>query len=84
MRSTILFIEGDTYNCSSYNTTFEPTQQEMDGVWEVSFDGETCREGEGDGVWVIPLGGINLNYSYKLAFDCTNNEAEYEAMVLVI
>ena len=56
----------------------------MDGVWEVSFDGETCREGVGDGFRVRPLGGRNLNYSYKLAFDCMNNEVEYEAMILAI
>ena len=53
-------------------------------MWEVSFDGAACREGVGVGVWIRPPGGINLNCSYKLAFDCTNNEVEYEAMVLAI
>ena len=56
----------------------------MEGLWNVSFDGVACKEGEGVGVWVKPLGGNALNYSYTLAFNCTNNEAEYEAMILVI
>ena len=35
-------------------------------------------------VWVNPPGGRVLNYSYKLSFDCKNNEEEYEAMILTI
>ena len=31
-----------------------------------------------------PPRGRALNYSYKVTFDCTNNEAEYEAMMLEI
>ena len=31
-----------------------------------------------------PPGGRTLNYSYRIAFECTNNEAKYEAMVLAI
>ena len=31
-----------------------------------------------------PPWGRDLNYSYKFSLDCTNNEAEYEAMVLAI
>ena len=45
MGSTILFTEGDTDSCSSQNSAFVPTQAELEGVWEVSFDGATCREG---------------------------------------
>ena len=60
------------------------TQEELEWVWEVSFDGSTCREGEGAGVWMRHTEVRALNYYYKLAFDCTNNEAEYEAMILAI
>jgi len=31
----------------------------------------------------LPDGG-SLSYSYKLAYECTNNEAEYEALMLAI
>ena len=84
MGSTIFFTKGDTDSCSSHNAAFVPTQEELDQVWEVSFYGAACREGEGARVWVSPPGGRTLNYSYKLAFDCTNNEVDYEAMVLAI
>ena len=50
----------------------------------MKFDGAACKEGVGVGFWVKPPGGQALNYSYKLAFDCTNNEAKYEAMILAI
>ena len=33
---------------------------------------------------MTPPGGRALNYSYKLSSDSTNNEAEYEAMILAI
>ena len=65
MGSTIFFTKGDIDSCSSQNVAFVPTQEELDGLWEVSFDGATCREGVGAGVWIKPLGGITLNYSYK-------------------
>ena len=50
----------------------------------MNFDGVACKEGPRAGVWLKPLGGSALNYSYKLAFDCKNNEVEYEAMMLAI
>ena len=31
-----------------------------------------------------PPGIYTLRYSYKLDFDCTNNESKYEAMLLAI
>jgi ribonuclease HI len=42
------------------------------------------KEGAGAGVWIIPP-DANSNSklcSYKLAFDCTNNMVEYEALIL--
>jgi hypothetical protein len=51
-------------------------------MWNMSFDGAVSREGAGAGVWInLPKGTTKL-CSYKLAFDCTNNMAEYEALVL--
>ena len=46
----IFFIEGGKYNYSSQNAAFAPTQEELEGVWDVSFDGAACREGTGGGV----------------------------------
>ena len=84
MGSDIFFTEGGQDTFSSQNASFVPTQEELERVWNVIFDGEACREGLGSTVWVRPLEGRALNYSYRLSFDCTNNEAEYEAMMLAI
>ena len=84
MGSTIFFIEGEKYSFSSQNISFVPTQEELEGVWDAIFYGAACKEGVGAGVWMKPLGGRAFNYSYKFSFDCTNNEAEYEAMMLAI
>ena len=50
----------------------------------MNFDGEACKEGAGAGVWVKQPRGRAFKYSYKFSFDCTNNEVEYEAMMLSI
>jgi hypothetical protein len=51
-------------------------------MWNLSFDKVFIREGVGAGVWISPPKvGTNL-YSYKLIFDCTNNMAKYEALIL--
>jgi ribonuclease HI len=51
-------------------------------MWSMSFDGAVNREGAGAGVWINPPSLDTKLCSYKLAFDCTNNMAEYEALVL--
>jgi hypothetical protein len=51
--------------------------------WSMDFDGVVRKEGDGVGVW---LHNNKLRYSqshsYKLNFQCTNNIAEYEALML--
>ena len=54
----------------------------------MDFDGATGNDGAGIGIWVrspffvpnkVPS---NMRvFSYKLAFECSNNEAEYEALI---
>jgi ribonuclease HI len=51
-------------------------------MWNMSFDGAVSREGAGAGVWINPPNWSTKLCSYKLAFDCTNNMVEYEALVL--
>ena len=48
----------------------------------MDFDGAVGKEGSGVGVWIRPPSGEPKLLSYKLYFDCTNNVAEYEALVL--
>ena len=50
--------------------------------WNLNFDGAVHKEGVGA---CICISGPNNDYkicSYKLYFDCANNVAEYEALIL--
>ena len=53
-----------------------------DEMWNMSFDGAVGREGVGAGVWIDPPKVGTKLCSYKLDFNCTNNMAEYEALIL--
>jgi ribonuclease HI len=48
----------------------------------MSFDGASYREGARDGIWINHPKGDSKLCSYKLVFECTNNMAEYEALIL--
>ena len=84
MGYAILFTKGNEGISCFQNATFMPTQEELEGVWDVSFDGSACREGEGVGVWVRLTRVQAVTYCYNISFDCTNNEVEYKAMILAI
>lgn len=45
------------------------------------FDGSCIKEGNGDGVLFTSPNGETFKYSFKLIFECTNNIAEYEALL---
>ncbi|XP_059650277.1 uncharacterized protein LOC132296047 [Cornus florida] len=51
-------------------------------IWTLSFDGSSTSIGGGAGVVLTPEEGKARNFSYKLTFGCSNNTAEYEALVL--
>ena len=48
----------------------------------MSFDGAASKKGIGAGIWIRPPIGEPKLLSYKLEFKCTNNVAEYEALIL--
>jgi hypothetical protein len=51
--------------------------------WSMDFDGAVSKEGAGAGVWLHNhQKRYSENHSYKLNFHCTNNVAEYEALIL--
>jgi len=66
-------------NCKE--TASPPQDQEI--LWFLEFDGSVNRLGAGAGVW---LHNKHNNYAegraYRLNFKCTNNMAEYEALLL--
>lgn len=49
----------------------------------MDFNRAVSKEGAWAGVWILNSNlGISKTYSYKLNFQCTNNIAEYEALIL--
>ena len=69
-------------------TDFQHLQEEEEGFWTMDFDGAVGNDGVGIGIWVqSPFSTLNKVpsnvrvCSYKLDFDCSNNEFEYEALI---
>jgi hypothetical protein len=50
--------------------------------WKLFFDGLECREGKGVGVVLFSPRGDVFEQSVRLEYYCTNNQAEYEAILL--
>lgn len=69
-------------------TKFQHLQEEEEGLWGMEFDGAIGKDGASIGIWIwspffqperVPS---NVRVcAYKLAFDCSKNEAEYEALI---
>ena len=57
-------------------------KQKGEGLWKLYFDGSVAKIGVGVGVYIISPIKDTKSYSYKLVFECTNNVAEYEALLL--
>jgi ribonuclease HI len=51
-------------------------------LWKLFFDGSTYREGQGIGIVLISPRGAIFEQSVRLEYFCTNNQAEYEAIIL--
>jgi len=69
-------------------TPFQHLEDDEDGLWTMDFDGAVGSDGAGIGVWIRSPFSVRNKVpskvrvcSYKLAFDCSNNEAEYEALI---
>ena len=58
------------------------TQEPNDGWWRISFDGAASKKGAGEGISIKPPTREPKLLSCKLEFKCTNNIAEYEALIL--
>src|SRR3954471_3075383 len=48
--------------------------------WKLYFDGSVCREGQSVGTVLISPNVI-YETSVRLEYNCTNNQAEYEALL---
>ncbi|XP_073064109.1 uncharacterized protein [Primulina eburnea] len=50
--------------------------------WTLKFDGSSTEKASGVGVVITFPTGIKTIFSFNLDFSCTNNQAEYEALVI--
>jgi len=50
-------------------------------IWSLYFDGSKSREGVGVGCVLINPTGNKKFIAFRLYFECTNNKAEYNALM---
>ncbi|XP_075515608.1 uncharacterized protein LOC142550256 [Primulina tabacum] len=50
--------------------------------WELKFDGSSTETAAGAGIVITSPRGVKTALSFNLGFPCTNNQAEYEALVI--
>ena len=50
--------------------------------WAMFFDGAYCKDGVGASILLISPVGVTYKFYFTLNFPCTNNIAEYEALLL--
>lgn len=61
------------------------TKQKQEIIWYLEFDGSVNKLGVGAGVWIHNTQNNHAeDHAYRLNFRCTNNMAEYEALLLGI
>ena len=52
--------------------------------WILKFDGSSIENSYSMGIVIISPRGVKTTLSFNLAFECTNNQAEYIALVIVL
>ncbi|XP_015960134.1 uncharacterized protein LOC107484040 [Arachis duranensis] len=50
--------------------------------WKLYFDGSKHKDGAGVGILIISLEGFPSEFLFELKYTCSNNVAEYEALIL--
>ena len=51
-------------------------------IWRLSMDGAANGHGSGAGLILTFLGGIDVEYALRFGFQASNNQAEYEAVIV--
>ena len=51
-------------------------------IWKLSVDGASNAQGSGAGLILISPEGIDIEYALRFGFQASNNEAEYEAIIV--
>ncbi|XP_073152133.1 uncharacterized protein [Henckelia pumila] len=60
----------------------ETVQLKQEELWKIFVDGSSCQSGCGAGIVIISPWGEETKISIRLDFKASNNEAEYEALLL--
>ena len=50
--------------------------------WTLQFDGSSTEDSAGAGIVLASPIGKKTHFSFKLDFKCSNNQAEYEALII--
>ena len=50
--------------------------------WILKFDGSSIENSTSEGIVIISTMGVKTTLSFNLAFECTNNQAEYETLAI--
>ncbi|XP_071718750.1 uncharacterized protein [Rutidosis leptorrhynchoides] len=58
------------------------TRREMDEFWELYTDRASSEEGDGIGILLVSLNGEEITYAIRLKCAASNNEVEYEALIV--
>ena len=77
MSQVEIFSQTDSSKCIN----FLDSHVNKSLFWKLFFDGSKSNEGAGAGCILISLEGDKIMLTCRLEFDCTNNTAEYEALV---
>ncbi|GAV69862.1 RVT_3 domain-containing protein [Cephalotus follicularis] len=59
----------------------DPSENER-GLWKLSVDGFSCITSSGAGLVLTSPDGWTLEYALRFGFKATNNEAEWEALIV--
>ena len=74
------------FQCDPSNPTlFVPTETQLDldaKKWKLFVDGASNSKGSGAGIVLISQEGLVLEQAVRLKFSASNNETEYEAMLI--
>jgi len=87
-QSTVNYVETNlgVYSIFDENDMHEferkPTIQPNNDMWYMHFDGASSKEGSEAGISLYISFRNTFSFSYRLIFSCTNNVAEFEALLL--
>ncbi|GJY13401.1 reverse transcriptase domain-containing protein [Tanacetum coccineum] len=56
--------------------------KELSKPWTLFTDGSSCIDGSGAGLILTNPEGVEFTYAMRFRFEATNNEAEYEALIV--